>query len=203
MERYYTLSGVLYVSLFTSTSGHPVNLSFVMLVIKKVKDLRRVSEAMQIPRDHLTEILEGSEEDSVGKLSEVWLETKKPWKALKEILVKCDELPSAELAYLMEMHISKGKALAIGFVVMCSLSSIDAPLKPEYVFKVLKLISDWSAVWKFLKVGEQPTQMATVSFFVEEPYFEASWMEIALALYNTNQDKAIDALFQYIKSPAG
>ena len=202
MERYYTLSRVLYVS-FTSSSGHPVNLTSVMLVMKKVKDLRRVSKAMQIPRDHLTEILEGSEEDSVGKLSEAWLETKKPWKALKEILAKCDELPSAELACLMEMNISEGKALAIGFVVMCSLSSIDAPLKPEYVFKVLKLISDWSAVWKFLKVGEQPTKMATVSFFVEEAYFEASWMEIALALYNTNQDKAIDALFQYIKSPAG
>ena len=180
-----------------------MNLTSVMLVMKKVKDMRRVSKAMQIPQDHLTEILESSEEDSVGKLSEVWLETKKPWKALKEILVKCDELPSAELACLMEMHISKGKALVIGFVVMCSLSSIDAPLKPEYVFRVLKLISDWSAVWKFLKVGEQPTKMATVSFFVEEPYFEASWMEIALALYNTNQDKAIDALFQYIKSPAG
>ena len=86
---------------------------------------------------------------------------------------------------------------------VCTLYSIDAPLKPEDVFKVLKLISDCSVVWKFLKVGEQPTQMATVSFFVEEPYFEASWMEIALALYNTNQDKAIDGLFQYIKSPAG
>ena len=171
MERYYTLSGVLYVSLFTSSSGHPVNLTSVMLVMKKVKDLRRVSKAMQIPRDRLTESLEGSEEDSVGKLSEVWLETKKPWKALKEILVKCDELPSAELACLMEMHISKGKALAIGFVVMCSLSSIDAPLKPDYVFKVLKLISDWSAVWKFLKVGEQPTQMATVSFFCRRGIF--------------------------------
>ena len=94
-----------------------MNLTSVMLVMKKVKDMRRVSKAMQIPQDHLTEILEGSEEDSVGKLSEVWLETKKPWKALKEILVKCDELPSAELACLMEMHISEGKALAIGFVV--------------------------------------------------------------------------------------
>ena len=94
-----------------------MSLTSVMLVIKKVKDLRRVSKAMQIPWDRLTEIMEGSEEDSVGKLSEVWLETKKPWKALKGILVKCDELPSAELACLMEMHISKGKALAIGFVV--------------------------------------------------------------------------------------
>ena len=64
MERYYTLSGVLYVS-FTSSSGHPVNLTSVMLVMKKVKDLRRVSKAMQISQDHLTEILEGSEEDSV------------------------------------------------------------------------------------------------------------------------------------------
>ena len=180
-----------------------MNLTSVMLVMKKVKDLRRVSKAMQIPRDRLTEILEGSEEDRVGKLSEVWLENKKPWKALKEILVKCDELPSAELACLMEMHISKGKALAKFVIYVCTLSSIDAPLKPEYIFKVLKLISDWSVVWKFLKVGEQPTQMATVSFFVEEAYFEASWTEIALALYNTNQDKAIDTLFQYIKSPAG
>ena len=109
---YYTLSGVLHVSLLTSTSGHPVNLTSVMLVMKKVKDLRRISKAMHISQDHLTEILEGTEEDSVGKLSQVWLETKKPWKALKEILVKCDELPSAELACLMEMHISEGKVLA-------------------------------------------------------------------------------------------
>ena len=110
-----TILSQVFSHILLSLSGHPVNLTSVMLVMKKLKDLRRVSKAMQIPRDRLTEILEGSEEDSVGQLSEVWLETKKPWKALKEILVKCDELPSAELAYLMEMHISKGKALAIGW----------------------------------------------------------------------------------------
>ena len=43
-----------------------MNLTSVMLVMKKVKDMRRVSKAMQIPQDHLTEILESSEEDSVG-----------------------------------------------------------------------------------------------------------------------------------------
>ena len=45
--------------------------------------------------------------------------------------------------------------------------------------------------------------METVEFFIGEPYFEASWKKVALALYHSNEEKAIDDLFQYMKSPTG
>ena len=62
---------------------------------------------------------------------------------------------------------------------------------------------EWKEFWKFLKIGEKPTRMATVSFFVEEPYFQASWKSIAMALYLRMEDEVVDALFNYMKSPAG
>ena len=45
--------------------------------------------------------------------------------------------------------------------------------------------------------------METVEFFIGEPYFEASWKKVALALYHSNEEKAMDDLFQYMKSPNG
>ena len=82
-----------------------------MMVMKEVKDLRRVSQAMQVPQERLPTVLEGSEEDAVGKVAEFWLGTKKPWKELREVLIKCDELPSAGLVCMMEMFASEGEAL--------------------------------------------------------------------------------------------
>ena len=71
------------------------------------------------------------------------------------------------------------------------------------MFEVVKRIRDCSKFWEFLKIGQQPTKLATVKFFVEEPFFKASWKTIALTLYQTHEDTAIDALFQFMKSPAG
>ena len=45
--------------------------------------------------------------------------------------------------------------------------------------------------------------METVKFFIGEPYFEASWKKVALALYHSSEEKAMDELFQYMKSPTG
>ena len=45
--------------------------------------------------------------------------------------------------------------------------------------------------------------METVEFFIGEPYFEASWKKVALALYHSSEQKAMDELFQYMKSPTG
>ena len=45
--------------------------------------------------------------------------------------------------------------------------------------------------------------MKTLDFFIEKPYFEASWKKIALALYHSLEDDAIDTLFIYMKSATG
>ena len=42
-----------------------------------------------------------------------------------------------------------------------------------------------------------------MEFFIKEPYFEASWGKIALALYYSEEECAIDDLFNYMKSPGG
>ena len=91
-----------------SIAGHCVNLSAVMLVMKGVNDLSRVSRAIEIPEERCMKILKGSREEAVGEVSEFWLESKKPWKSLKEILIKCDEIPSAEVVFLMESYIPEG-----------------------------------------------------------------------------------------------
>ena len=181
-----------------------MNLSSVMFVLNEVEDYSRVSSTMQIPEEHKSELIKCGKEKIVGKLSEFWLETEKPWKALKKVLIRSDELPSAELACLMEMYVSQGSECSKLFYsidVVCSFT--DAPLKSEFVYDVLSHISNWKQFWNLLKIAEKPTKMATVSFFVEEPYFNASWKIILGALYQMLEDEAINVLFQYMKSLAG
>ena len=64
-------------------------------------------------------------------------------------------------------------------------------------------VSDWNAVCKCLHLLVKPSKMETVEFFIGEPYFEASWKKVALALYHSNEERAMDDLFQYMKSPNG
>ena len=85
-----------------------MNLSSVMFVLNEVEDFSRVSNTMQIPDEYESELMKCGKEKIVGKLSEFWLENEKPWKALKRVLIRSDELPSAELACLMEMYVSQG-----------------------------------------------------------------------------------------------
>ena len=52
-------------------------------------------------------------------------------------------------------------------------------------------------------MAPRPSILDTVSFFIEEPYFEATWKKVALALYHNNEEMALDRLFHYMKSPTG
>ena len=45
--------------------------------------------------------------------------------------------------------------------------------------------------------------LETITFFIEEPYFEATWKKVALALYHNHEEMALDKLFYYMKSPTG
>ena len=52
-------------------------------------------------------------------------------------------------------------------------------------------------------MAPRPSVLDTVSFFIEEPYFEATWKKVALALYHNNEEMALDRLFHYMTSPTG
>ena len=88
-------------------------------------------------------------------------------------------------------------------VCVVYLPCTDAPLTPANMLEALQKVLDWNAFCKCLHLLVRPSKMETVEFFIGEPYFEASWKKIALALYHSNEEEAIDDLFQYMKSPTG
>ena len=85
----------------------------------------------------------------------------------------------------------------------CHAFSTDAPLTTANMLEALQNVLDWKAFCKCLHLLVRPSKMETVEFFIGEPYFEASWKKVALALYHSSEEKAIDDLFQYMKSPTG
>lgn len=76
-----------------------------MLVLKKVRNFHGILKAMKVPDEV---VLKGKEEDIVGEVSALWLETKQSWTELKNILEENNEMESAELADLMEQYICEG-----------------------------------------------------------------------------------------------
>ena len=85
---------------------------------------------------------------------------------------------------------------------MCFLY-LEAPLTAEHLLDVLRSVNDYDAFCRALRVAPRPSILDTVSFFIEEPYFEATWKKVALALYHNNEEMALDRLFHYMKSPTG
>ena len=90
---------------FLLITGHNINLTNVMLVLKKVRNFHGILKAMKVPDEV---VLKGKEEDIVGEVSALWLETKQSWTELKNILEENNEMESAELADLMEQYICEG-----------------------------------------------------------------------------------------------
>ena len=79
----------------------------------------------------------------------------------------------------------------------------DAPLTTENVYKVIEMVKQWKEFCRYLHIDDKQNRKKALAFFIEEPYFEASWKKIVLALYYSFEDDTIDALFFYMKSPAG
>ena len=65
------------------------------------------------------------------------------------------------------------------------------------------MIKQWKEFCRYLHIDDKQNKRKALAFFIEEPYFEASWKKVALALYYSFEDDTIDALFFYVKSPAG
>lgn len=71
------------------------------------------------------------------------------------------------------------------------------------MFEVVQTIKGWKQFCRYLHLQDKPNRKEVIKFFVEEPYFEASWKKVALSLYYSSEEDAIDKLFRYMKSPTG
>ena len=92
----------------SNVTGHYVNLTNVMMVLKEVSDLQSVAKEMEVPEDISSELWEGDREEVVGKVSSFFLEKGLTWKDLKEAVIKSKELLAVELVTLMEQYICEG-----------------------------------------------------------------------------------------------
>ena len=88
------------------------------------------------------------------------------------------------------------------FTLDCTFLS-DAPLTIALAYRVVKGVQDFKRFCSHLCIAERESVAKTLQCYIEEPYFEASWKKIALALYHSFEDRCIDSLFLYMKSPPG
>ena len=82
----------------------------VVAVLSEVKDLNVVSEAMDMPDELNRNIFTDSadKEETIGRVSEFWLQGNHSWGQLKDILQKCDEHKALELNNAMELYNHEG-----------------------------------------------------------------------------------------------
>ena len=189
----------------TFTTGHIINLTNIMSVLKEVADLKRFCEYAYIPKEMCDVIFASEETEHIGRISSCWLEMKMSWSQMKEVLSGCNETKAADIAELMKQYICKGVCNVNLFLqwILYFIPLTDAPLTTANVFNVIRRISNWKQFCKHLHLQDQMDRRETVEFFIKELYFEASWGKIALALYHSGEECAIDDLFNYMKSPAG
>ena len=77
--------------------------------------------------------------------------------------------------------------------------SLDAPFEAKYVLKALEPFSPSSPAYKMLKITEQ------VEFedYLRDHPNAFSWKTVAEVLYKCGDEKRLDSLFTYMKSPEG
>ena len=91
-------------------SGHKITMSSVVAVLSEVKNLNALAEAMDMPDELSRDIFTDSaqREETIGRVSEFWLQGNPSWQELKGILQKCDEHKALELNHTMELYNHEG-----------------------------------------------------------------------------------------------
>ena len=84
-----------------------MNLSNLMLVLKEVTDLDRVSNALALPAADRS----GDVEETLGKVSNFFLTNKQTWKQLGDLLLRYKEFSARKMVYLMEQYVREGKKI--------------------------------------------------------------------------------------------
>ena len=71
--------------------------------------------------------------------------------------------------------------------------------------KVLDKVSNWSQFCTYFQLQEKFDRQDTLELLFSEPEFEAtmSWKRVAWALYHCSEERAIDDITEYMKSPTG
>ena len=71
--------------------------------------------------------------------------------------------------------------------------------------KALDRVSNWTQFCTYFQLQEKSDKHETLQLLLSEPDFKATmtWKRVAWALYNCSEDKAIDDIFDYMKSPTG
>ena len=76
--------------------------------------------------------------------------------------------------------------------------------------RALSPVAKWKEFCWSLLIEVKPTftsshndKQDTMECFLNAPYCQASWQTVALALYHRMEERALDNLFHYVKSPAG
>ena len=85
-------------------------MSSVVAVLSEVKDLNAVAEAMDMPDELSRDIFTDSAErdETIGRVSEFWLQGKHSWRQLRGILQTCDEHKALALNNTMELYNHEG-----------------------------------------------------------------------------------------------
>ena len=85
-------------------------MSSVMTVLSEVNDLNALAEAMDMPDELSRDIFTDSakREETIGRVSEFWLQGNPSWRQLKGILQKCDEHKALEVNNTMELYNHEG-----------------------------------------------------------------------------------------------
>ena len=78
-------------------------------------------------------------------------------------------------------------------------STPDAPFEAKYVLKALEPLPQSSPAYKMLKLTEQ---VEFENYLRDHPN-AFSWKTVAEVLYRCGEEKRLDILFEYMKSPEG
>ena len=88
--------------------------------------------------------------------------------------------------------------------------SIDAPLNVKNLMRALGPVSKWKTFCNSLNIkvdqgffGTYEDKQETMQYFLDNPHCQVSWKRVALQLYHHMEERALDNLFNFIKSPHG
>ena len=95
-------------SLCLHVTGHKLNLSNIMTVLKEVKDMKAMAKHLKMSKERSANVFVGTQTEIMGKCASFWLETFHHWCEIKDSLLSCGEFASAEIAELMEQYNFKG-----------------------------------------------------------------------------------------------
>ena len=96
------------------------------------------------------------------------------------------------------------------FLLVISRALIDAPLTADNLMRALTPVAKWKEFCWALLLEVKATfnssyndKQDTMECFLDSPYCRPSWQTVALALYHRMEERALDNLFYYVKSPSG